>query len=144
RRLERLKKRSVRTVPQENYVADQKPVLEFSFAWTLWSLFFLSSFENEQENSHILIYEKNERIEVGKVLVDKEPRPGILLGIIWYLSMIRESGFGNKPINQYANTTPAKQDPAPQDNTTNPVLNGTNKQRQSYLLPRGVIFAYAS
>ena len=134
RRLERLKKRSVRTVPQENYVADQKPVLEFSFAWTLWSLFFLSSFENEQENSHILIYEKNERIEVGKVLVDKEPRPGILLGIIWYLSMIRESGFGNKPINQYANTT----------NTTNPVLNGTNKQRQSYLLPRGVIFAYAS
>ena len=75
------------------------------------------------------------RLEGSVFRDDNEVKtPWILFAIIWHLAMIRESGFGNKPINQYTNTT----------NTTNPVLNGTNKQRQWHLLPQGVIFAYAS
>ncbi|MBI5449302.1 hypothetical protein HY948_03205 [Candidatus Gottesmanbacteria bacterium] len=150
RRLEQLKKPSGRSVFKENISAHQKSrvagtdipkipfletgrfskmhrqesVLQFSFAWAFWVFISAPRLSIPQKNFYVSERNQNKASESTELLAGVEPRSWILLGIIWYLSMIRESGFGNNnSVGQYVG-------PA------NPV--------HQYLRPQGVIFAYTS
>lgn len=92
-------------------------VLNFSVAFFCWIL--LINHKNVLTNEY-----KNSKKE-NKELMKQEPTPWVLLAIIWYLTMIRESGM------QGVNVQPKQKK--------------TKKHTYyPFFEPQGVIFAYAS
>ncbi len=98
----------------------KEAVVRFSFAWTFWLLLKMSALREHIHNTDT----KDEKQEA---LIQKEPAPWILLSIIWYLAMIRESGAQNA---QKAKVKKKKK--------------SYQSARLMRLPPAGIIFAYAS
>ena len=100
-------------------------VLNFSFAFSLWMLFLVDSQKRSIANllsaqkdkiQLIDLEERNTEIgreHTGEVMhpqkdESEEPRPWILLSIIYYLSMIRESGARHSPQQKAASKKKSK------------------------------------
>ncbi len=72
----------------------KEAIVKFSFALTLW--FFMSSPVKNGTSSKDWI-PPGGMTKDKEAFIQKEPVPWILLSIIWYLAMIRESGGHNAP-----------------------------------------------
>jgi len=82
-----------------NQKKKKEAIFRVSFAWTLWLLLKLSASREQPkltgQMKHVDISNTKEVKQKG--LIQKESAQWVLLAIIWYLAMIRESGGRNAP-----------------------------------------------
>ena len=78
---------------------EKKAVLNFTFAFTLWMLFLYDSklLHLEKPSDTKKTIENHEENKTDQKSETEEIRPWILFSIIYYLSMIRESGARHSP-----------------------------------------------